>query len=113
MDATKAAKKQTLFREVNERIRNLDYSVPRARFVCECVNTDCNETIEMSLDEFEEIRRVPSHFVVVAGMGHVFLDVERIFETHSGYWIVEKFGQAGAEAIRLDPRKRVINRAVS
>jgi hypothetical protein len=30
MNATKAARNQTVFREVNERIKNLDYTVPRA-----------------------------------------------------------------------------------
>jgi hypothetical protein len=35
---------------------------------------------------------------VCASSAHVFLDVERIFETHSGYWVVEKFGQAGVAA---------------
>jgi hypothetical protein len=67
VDATKAAKNQFLYREVNERIRNMDYSVSRAEFVCECAHPECSETIEMSLEEYEEIRRVPSHFLVAAG----------------------------------------------
>jgi hypothetical protein len=106
MDVIKAAKNQALFREVNERIRNLDYSVPRAAFVCECVRPECSETIEMSLAEYEEIRRVPNHFLVAAGKDHFFPDVERIFETYRGYWVVEKFGQSRAEVTRLDPRSR-------
>jgi hypothetical protein len=106
MNAIKSAKNQTLFREVNERIRNLDNSVSRAQFVCECVRPECSETIEMSLAEYEEIRRVPSHFLVAAGKDHFFPDVERIFETYRGYWVVEKFGQSRAEATRLDPRRR-------
>jgi hypothetical protein len=112
MNAIKAAKNQTLFREVNERIRNFEYAVPSAEFVCECANEDCQVTVTVSLEEYEEIRRVPSHFIVSAGSAHVFLDVERIFETHSSYWVVEKFGQAGVDAIRLDPRRRV-DRAAS
>jgi hypothetical protein len=106
MNAIKAAKNQTLFREVNERIRNLDCSVSRAEFVCECVRPECSEKIEMSLAEYEEIRRVPNHFLVAAGKDHFFPDVERIFETYRGYWVVEKFGQSRAEATRLDPRRR-------
>jgi hypothetical protein len=35
---------------------------------------------------------------------HVFLDVELVTERHDRYWVVEKFGTAGAEAGRLDPR---------
>jgi hypothetical protein len=88
MDAIKAAKNQALFREVNERIRNLDYSVPRAAFVCECVRPECSETIEMSLAEYEEIRRVPNHFLVAAGKDHFFPDVERtsIHIAATGWW---------------------------
>jgi hypothetical protein len=106
VNAIRAAKNQTLFREVNERIRNLDYSVSRAEFVCECARPDCSETIEMSLQEYEEIRCIPHHFLVIAGQDHFFPDVERIFETHRGYWVVEKFGQSAVEAIQLDPRRR-------
>jgi hypothetical protein len=43
--------------------------------------------------------------LVIAGHEHFFPDVERIFETHPGYWVVEKFGQSGVEAIRQDPRR--------
>jgi len=45
-------------------------------------------------------------FLVVASQGHFFPDVERIFETHPGYWVVQKFGQSGVEPTRLDPRRR-------
>jgi hypothetical protein len=37
-------------------------------------------------------------------ISHVFQDVERIFETHSRYWVVEEFGEAGLAATKLDPR---------
>ena len=107
IDATKAAQNQSVYRDVNERIKNLDDSNPPAEFVCECARRECQETITMGLDDYEEIRRVPNHFLVVANKGHVFPDVERIFETRSGYWVVEKFGRAGLEAGKRDPRKRV------
>ena len=107
MDPIKAAKNQTLFREVNERIKHLDDTNPQTSFLCECARTECQEKIAMSPGDYEEIRAVPNHFVVVANKSHVFFDVERIFETRSGYWVVEKFGYAGAEAAKRDPRKRV------
>jgi hypothetical protein len=105
MDATKAAQNQSVYRDVNERIRNLGHSISHAKFVCECAHPECNETIDMSLDEYEAIRCIPHHFLVIAGHEHFFPDVERIFETHPGYWVVEKFGQSGVEAIRQDPRR--------
>ena len=39
-------------------------------------------------------------------MDHVFADVERIFAKRDGYFVVEKFGEAGVAAIELDPRRR-------
>ena len=107
MDASKAARNQALFREVNERVRGLDYSNSHTEFVCECADPDCTETVGMDLDEYEEIRRVPTHFLVAAGMGHVFPNVERISERHPGYWVVEKSGEAGLKAVRLVADRRV------
>jgi hypothetical protein len=107
MQAAKAARNQALFREVNERIRNFDYTNPPTEFVCECADPDCINTIRMSLDVYEELRSVSTHFVVAAGKEHFFPEAERIFETHPDYWVVEKFGEAGTEAIRLAAQPRV------
>jgi hypothetical protein len=59
-----------------------------------------------SADDYEEMRRVPTHFAVAAGMDHVFPDIERIVAKRDGYFVVEKFGEAGLAAIKLDPRSR-------
>jgi hypothetical protein len=113
MDPIQAAKNQSVFRDANERLRQLDDSVEHMDiddldecFTCECARQDCRERMMMSLDAYEEIRRVPTHFGVAPRMSHVFQDVERIFETFHGYWVVEKFGEAGLAATRLDPRLR-------
>jgi hypothetical protein len=39
-------------------------------------------------------------------MDHVFPDIERIVAKRDGYFVVEKFGEAGLAAIKLDPRSR-------
>jgi hypothetical protein len=113
MDPIQAAKNQSVFRDANERVRQLDDSVEHMDiddldecFTCECARQDCRERMMMSLDAYEEIRRVPTHFGVAPRMSHVFQDVERILETFHGYWVVEKFGEAGLAATRLDPRRR-------
>ena len=110
MNAIKAANDQSLFRGVNERLRDLNDGFEEASggsdFLCECASQDCIKQVSLTLDDYEEIRRVPTHFAVAAGMEHVFEDVERVFETHGGYWVVEKFGEAGVAAIKLDPRRR-------
>jgi hypothetical protein len=109
MDAIQAAKDQSVFRRVNERMRDMHESfevMDEAEFLCECAKRECMKHVRIALEDYEELRRVPTHFAVSPGHGHVFPDVERLFETHSGYWVVEKYGQAGLAAIKLDPRSR-------
>ena len=101
--------RQALFREVNERIEGLGEHfelVERDELavLCECGNAGCTERLELTQAEYEDVRRHPTHFVVKAG--HNNPDVERIIELKSGYAVIEKFGESGAAAVRLDPRKR-------
>lgn len=111
MNATEAAKTQSFFREVNERMRERHESVDQlggsADFLCECAREDCTHALRMTLNSYDEMRRVPTHFAVAAGIDHVFPDIERIFARRDGYLVVEKFGEAGIAAIRLDSRSRV------
>ena len=108
--AVEAAKDQSLFREVNERLKDVNerFEHPErdSEFICECANRSCMEHIVLTLTEYEQVRLVPTHFVVLPGMNHVFPDVERVVEGFEGYFVVEKFGDAGTAAVRLDPRAR-------
>jgi hypothetical protein len=60
----------------------------------------------VTLAEYEAVRRIPTHFLVSPRPGHVFEDVENIAEQHEEYFVVEKYGEAGKAATRLDPRSR-------
>lgn len=108
--AVAAAKDQSLFREVNERLRDLNEAFEaitrEAEFICECANRDCIEHVPMTLAEYEQVRSVPTHFVVLPDEHHVFPEAEVIVAERDGYYVVEKTGDAGAAAIRLDPRTR-------
>jgi hypothetical protein len=57
--------------------------------------------VSLSIDEYEEVRSVPTHFVVARG--HVDRQVEFVVRETSRYQVVEKFGIAAAVAKRLDP----------
>ena len=95
MTETRAGGEQILFREINERIRILaadNYSC----FLCECANLNCIETIEVPLWEYEQVRRVPTHFVVRPE--HVIREVELVVASGPGYVVVEKFGAAAFAA---------------
>ena len=110
MDALEAAKDQALFREVNERLRDLNESFEtltrESVFICECANRDCMKHITLTLGEYEEVRRVPNHFLVAPEQRHVFPEIERVAREEPSYFVVEKYGDAGKAAIKLDPRSR-------
>ncbi len=98
---------EVIFREVNERLRELGESFSLVTevsdFVCECADTSCTDRIQLSLNDYEEVRSDPKWFVIVPG--HELLEFERVMDQHDSYLIVEKLpgGPAGI-AIRDDPR---------
>ena len=57
----------------------------------------------LTLENYEEVRRFPTHFIVAAG--HVCGEYERVVEQVDGYVVVEKFGEAGIEALKWDKRR--------
>src|SRR5207244_12786182 len=70
------AKNQAVFREVNERIRELgerlrsDAPTDLVSFVCECSASECHETVELTLAEYERVRSAPAQFV--AAVDHLW-----------------------------------------
>jgi hypothetical protein len=61
--------------------------------------------VPLTLEEYESVRRIPTHFLVKPG--HVYTDFERVVETDGDgkrFEVVEKHGEAGTLAVRLDPR---------
>ena len=100
----RAARNQSLFRLVNERMRELNeaFSAVASTFAiaCECADTMCIETIEIERDAYLAVRKEPRRFVVRAG--HIYLDVENVVGEHDGYVVVEKLGAGGELAELLD-----------
>jgi hypothetical protein len=104
----RAAKNQSVFRDVNERIEHIseafDLATPTLDFICECAEETCAERIEMSKAEYEALRRVPTHFAVKPG--HEIEGVEEIVDSRDHYVVVAKLGVGGETAAKLDPRSR-------
>jgi hypothetical protein len=105
--AKQVGENEVVFREVNERLRELGEGFSlvsdTAEFVCECGQADCTARIRMSLAAYEQIRSDPKRFFVIKG--HEVLDYEHVVEEGEEYMVVEKRpgGPAGV-AIREDPR---------
>ncbi len=98
---------QALFREVNERVSDLGLSNGAGElreFLCECGSEACTEPIALSSEEYEAVRRIPTHFLVKPG--HVVPELERVVVREDRYSVVEKVGEHAGAAVRLDPRRR-------
>ena len=106
--ASRAARNQSFFREINERVKDLNEGfslvLPLGDWVCECAEEMCVARIELSADEYETIRRNGTRFLVAPSDKHVWSDVEDVMERHDRYWVVEKLGEAARVSVQFDPR---------
>jgi hypothetical protein len=98
---------EAVFREANERIRELNETFATFTnelvLVCECGNGQCAEKISMAPAAYEELRAESSHFAVVRG--HEIPDVETVIAQREGYDIVRKHeGVPQRVAEVTDPR---------
>ena len=108
MDARqlRMAENETLFREVNERVRAIagahgdDDHV--YEFYCECSNVDCTFQVKASLQEYEAVRSHGARFLVAAD--HALPEIETVVERSERWWVVEKHGEAADLAEDVDPR---------
>src|ERR1700674_3386979 len=92
-----AARNQSLFREINERVKQLNEGfsmvLPVGEWICECADDTCVERIDLSAEEYEAVRNDGTHFLVAPGDEHVFLEVELGTERNDGHWGGERVGQ--------------------
>jgi 5-bromo-4-chloroindolyl phosphate hydrolysis protein len=98
---------EALFREVNERIERVSQKLQVAtesfKILCECGDTSCTDQLEVSLPEYERIRRDPTLFFVRPG--HEQAEVDDAIEHTENYDVVRKKPGEAAEVARdLDPR---------
>ena len=119
----RAAKSQSLLREVNERIVDLavlpgaavNGAKPASMFedmrlakeidlACECIDEACTQRVTMTVREYEAVRSDSSTFFVKPG--HDVPDLEEIVREEAGYVVVGKVGVGTPVAEKLDPRKR-------
>jgi hypothetical protein len=101
----RAAANEATIRDVNEGIERGQWPGEEdapVGFRCECARLGCNQLIELTVREYEEIRAHPRRFIVASG--HELSDFETVVEARPGYVIVEKQDQAGAVARQHDRR---------
>ncbi len=101
------AANQTVFREVNERLEDLNRTfgaiTEEMELVCECGRTGCDARLSLTVVEYEEVRADPTLFVVAPG--HAVEDVETFVGRREGYELVKKRpGDPEEIAEATDPR---------
>jgi hypothetical protein len=112
MSATeeRIGRNEALFREVNERIRDVSGTLDSVggssavEFVCECSRTECHASVELELADYERIRENPARFLVA--IGHLWSpEAERLVEEKASFWVLQKVGDAAEAAEEADPRE--------
>jgi len=91
--AERIEKNEKLFREVNERVEDIQESFGSGgepEWVCECGDETCAERLQLGLEEYREIRAHEDWFIVKPE--HVVHEVERVVSERDGYTVVEKSG---------------------
>jgi hypothetical protein len=103
------ARNEALFREVNERIRQVRAGAgdlgSRDTFavLCECGDQNCVEEIRLTPQDYERIRADPRQFVITPG--HGVPDVEEIVDEGEGFEVARKHEEEAEIAERTDPRR--------
>jgi hypothetical protein len=69
----------------------LDPQQGTAEFVCECARARCDDaTVELTVAEYESVRRHAGRFVVAPSRKYVFAPLETIVEDKGRYFVVER-----------------------
>jgi hypothetical protein len=87
----RVARNEALFREVNERVEELQDDQSGAgmpEFVCECSDGTCTERISVPIEVYERVRSDPHLFLVRSG--HEQPELEHVVGRGDGFVIVRK-----------------------
>jgi hypothetical protein len=105
MPSDSLARNEVLYRAVNERIEAVSQTVPGnepIEFLCECDRRDCRENVNVTRTEYEAVRAVPTHFILLPD--HQDPRIEHIAFANERFLVVEKEGKAARRAEESDPR---------
>ena len=95
-------KNEVLFREVNERVRDVVPPEGGIDFICECGDEACTDRVTLTAAEYEQIRADPVKFLIKPG--HELLEDENVIEEHDRFFVVRKHAEEQVIARQTDPR---------
>jgi hypothetical protein len=99
------ARTEAAFREVNEAIAETAerFDAEEAEFICECADPECAHRVNADLEDYEDVRAEPTHFLLAPG--HHVPEVEQLVERRGGFEVVKKVAPLMARIVRrLNPR---------
>jgi hypothetical protein len=81
-----------VFRRANERLLaavgdRIDEGRP-IPFLCECLDTECRSTMQLSIEQFRELRESDNRYAIVSG--HPILDSEHILDVDGNVTIIQR-----------------------
>jgi hypothetical protein len=86
---------EKLFRKANDRLEKhvAGLTTPNqvVPFLCECIDRDCVERVELTLGQYEQIRTADNFFLIAPA--HPMLDAERLVSRTEQVWVVAKPGE--------------------
>ena len=88
---TRLEENEKLFREVNERVEQMQngFSGAEQHWVCECGDETCFDKLTVPLSDYRDVRSHEDWFLIAPGHEHA--EVERVVDRRDGYWVVEKY----------------------
>jgi hypothetical protein len=95
------ARNEVASREINEKIEEAYQGEPPANridIVCECARMTCDAAIDITLDEYEDVRDDARHFVILPG--HFVGDIEWIVYETNRFAVVAKREGVPADVAR-------------
>lgn len=95
--AHRVAQNEVVLREVNEKIaektsdleaRGLAARDETSEYLCSCGQPDCDQSLRLTLDEFEKAHEREDQFIVAPG--HQLAAIEEVVADHGTYAVVRK-----------------------
>jgi hypothetical protein len=101
--AQRKGENEILYREVNERVRELHDDLGPGdaaliQFVCECARIDCAERIDLTTEEYQYLRDDDRRFGICHG--HEDPSIEHVVAQNERFTTVEKDEGGSAEIAR-------------
>jgi hypothetical protein len=103
------AANETIFRDMNEWTEDetdgrLGIDRPMDTYLCECSDKGCTEAINLTRNEYEDVRSVPTHFAIA--LNHENPEIDLVMSENQRFATVEKLVGVGARIARAtNPRR--------